>query len=221
MFKPFKKAALAAVFSFAAVGAQAQFNVGGAIALNNYTHDVGLFFAFQPRVGFDYKEGKLGISAGFNYSPVSREREGSRTASNSTHTNTIRIGITETLRIQNYFIHAHYRFGNADNNFRFGLIAGPSVDMISLRYKQDNPKVGYKFDDGGVVYENANLTGPKVDLGISGEYRSGRGILFAEMILALRANQMNGQYIDNPTVTHYGLWLGYKFVFGQRNNNYF
>jgi hypothetical protein len=221
MFKTLKKAALAVAFSFTAIGAQAQFNVGGAIALNNYTHDIGLFFAFQPRIGFDYKEGKLGITAGLNYSPASRETEGSRTASNSTRTNTIKIAITETLRIQNYFIHAHYRFGNEDNNFRFGFIAGPSVDMISLKYRQGRPKTGYNFDDGGVVYENAQLTGPKVDVGMSGEYRSGKGILFAEVILGMPANQVNGQYIDNPTVAHYGLWLGYKFVFGQRNNNYF
>ncbi len=218
----FKKVALALAFSLSVVtGAKAQFNVGGAIAINQYAKELGTFFAFQARVGFDYLERKHGMSIGFNYSPNTSVTMRSRTATNSTRTKSEEVPLKETVQIQNYYFHNHYRFGAEDKDFRFGVITGLSVDKITVTYKQEKPRVGYRFYDNNYKYTDFKTSGPKIDLGLTADYRVGRGLLTAEVVLAIPATPPAIKFIDTAMPLHYGLWLGYKFVFGQRRNNYF
>lgn len=190
-------AALCSTASFA------QFYIGGGIGLNKYGGDYGKFHpSIQPRLGYDYRGGRASILAGFNFSPVKGKSDFEGPSEK----------ITQEVSMQNAFLHALLRLGDPENTFHFKFIFGASLDMISIKYKSDA--------DISDEYPNESTTGPKLDLGIGGDFKMGNGDMFVELLAGLPANQANGQYIYNPTVAHFGLSVGYNFYFGNREDYY-
>lgn len=61
------------------------------------------------------------------------------------------------------------------------------------------------------LFPDEKTNGPKLDFGIGGDYTVGNGDVYFELLAALPANQTNGTYISNPTVTHVGISIGYQF----------
>jgi hypothetical protein len=196
------------------ISGKAQFFIGGGLSANRYGADVGILPAIQPRLGYDFSEGKISFMAGFNFSPLTKKNDFSVPYFNSDGSYQD-VAYSEKIAINNLFFHLAYRVGSPENAFRFKFIAGVSTDFISLKYEaKDNIPAGYQTD---YDVKNATLSGPKLDLGIGGDYRiNNRGDLFFELILGLPANQANGEYINNPTVGHQGLSIGYHFYFGER-----
>ncbi|GAA4452518.1 hypothetical protein [Rurimicrobium arvi] len=194
--------------------AKAQFFIGGGAALNSY-RNVGLYPALQPRLGLDYKEGKISIIAGFNFSPFKQSNRFGVYYSDSSGKESTTIAYTEKITIHNAFVHGCYRLGNMENAFRPKLIMGASSDLININYSTTKtvPK-GLKTTED---LQGGPLNGPKVDIGIGFDYRSNeKEDLNVELILGLPANQVNGQYVYNPTVTHFGLNITYSHYFGKR-----
>ena len=215
MLKALRITAISAALAGTSLTAQAQFHVGAAAAFHKYSN-IGLFPAAQLRVGYEFSEGKYGITGGFNYSPVSKNNTFAVTYLNPLTFETADVDFTEKVKINNYFFHANYNFGNRENNFQFGLLAGISVDLITVKYDQGDVPTGFE-DEYGDIYEDATFGGPKIDLGVSGNYRVGNGKVFGELVLGLPANQVNGNAIEVSTVAHYGLQLGDQFYFGQQD----
>jgi hypothetical protein len=195
---------------------KAQFFLGGGVAFNSYSSGVGLFPALQPKLGVDYKEGRASIQAGFNFSPfVQKNKFNAVYVGDNAKTSIL---YTETLSINNAFLHITYRLGKMENTFRPKFIFGASSDMIKLKYKTAGtvPK-GYTTESN---VDDLSLSGPKVDIGIGADIRTTPVDDFnIEFIFGLKANQVNGMYIYNPTASHMGLTLSYSHYFGKRDYN--
>lgn len=194
---------------------KAQFFIGGGIALNSY-RNMGMYPAVQPRLGLDYKEGKVSIIAGFNFSPFQQSNTFNITYASQDGTEKTTIPFTEKIAINNAFIHGCYRIGSSENALRPKLIFGASGDFINVKYTSTR-----KAKPGLIPSEevkNGSATGPKVDLGVGFDFRANEQDDFnVELLLALPANNVNGQYIYNPTVAHFGLTLTYSHYFGKRD----
>ena len=200
----------------ASIKSNAQFFIGGGAAVNSYAKGVGLFPALQPRLGVDYKEGRASILAGFNFSPLAQKNKFNAVYTSSDGTGKTSVLYSESLSINNAFLHIAYRLGSMENKLRFKFIFGASNDFMRLKYKA-NRKVpaGYKSD---YTVEDASLSGPKVDIGFGADFRSSpKDDIYFEVIAGLPANQVNGQYIYNPAALHLGFTIGYSHYFGKRD----
>lgn len=195
---------------------QAQFFIGGGLAFNSYMSGVGLFPALQPKLGVDFKEGRASIQAGFNFSPFPQKNKFNAVYVGDNAKTSILY--TETLSINNAFLHVNYRLGNMQNAVRPKFIFGASTDMIKIKYATTGtvPK-GYKTEAN---VENLSLSGPKVDIGFGADIRTTPVDDFnVELLLGLKANQVNGVYIYNPTASHFGITISYSHYFGKRDYN--
>lgn len=212
-----KKFLFAGLLSAYCISANAQFFLGGGIGLNSY-RNVGIYPAVQPRLGLDYKQGKVSLIAGFNFSPFQQSNNFNVTYASADGTEKTTIPYTEKIAINNAFVHACYRIGSADNAFRVKLIGGGGGDFINVKYSSNRkPKPGLIASDEQDL-QGGSATGPKVDIGVGFDYRSNeKDDLNFEFILGLPANNVNGQYIYNPTVAHFGLNITYSHYFGKRD----
>jgi hypothetical protein len=193
--------------------ASAQFHVGAGLNIPKYG-SVGMQPSIQARAGVDFLERKYTIAAGFNFSPTSIKEtddipyyDASGASKN--------YSLVTKYNFNNFFVHAYRNFGDQENRFRFSLLTGISWDMVSIK----NSIEGTAPATAPSYQASESLTTIKLDFGVAGNYQMGdNGMLFAELMTGLRANQANGQYISNPGVSHYGLTLGYKYYFGGLNN---
>ncbi len=59
--------------------------------------------------------------------------------------------------------------------------------------------------------EKQNESGFTINGGLGGQYSFGRSKIFAEALIALPANQTNGQYVQNVIPSHFIFNVGYRF----------
>lgn len=188
----------------------AQFNFAGGMAFNNYNGKSyeKMHSGLQFRLGYDAPNSGLFINTGINYSPS----VGKLTAYLDDTNPESYIQLQRTTN--NFFLHFGKSFFAPENDFHLRLIGGMSIDMINHTYKfGDSITAADKK-----IFTDTSMIGEKIDLGLGIDFRIGEGKLYAEYIMALAANEKNGQAYDNPAVTHYGVIFGYIFYIRGRKS---
>ena len=210
MTKTLRRSALAALLVCAAAEAKAQFFVGAAAFGHQYA-DLGLYPGIQARIGYEANDGRYTANIGFNYSPASQKQDFNVPYFNTTMSEVANVSVTQRIAVYNLFFHGHFNFGNDENNFRPGLIAGFSIDEYALKYEKGNPPAGFTSP---VSFGDTSFGGGiKADLGLKGNYRVGHGALFGELIVGLPITEKSTK-VPVSAITHYGLQVGYKYYIG-------
>jgi hypothetical protein len=212
-----------------------RFYIGGGTAFNKYLEDYGKAHpAGQIRIGVDdlskggRRSHKLKMMLGYNFSPFVGKRDFVAPTTNGI--SYTYADVHQEVRINNLFFHGAWLFGKPENQFHWYIIGGGSYDFLNITYNTNAPD-GYITENT----EDLNTLGPKVDLGIGADWNDGsNGKFYFEFLYGIKANAIEvgnassnpavpKTYveIDNPTVNHWGIIIGYSFYFNGNGMDYY
>jgi hypothetical protein len=108
---------------------------------------------------------------------------------------------------------AHYSLiGDEETTGR--LYGSGGIGFVLVSYKE---KITETYDhttySPGELWDG-NESGFTINLGIGGEYKVGKPVLFADAGIALPANQTNGTYVENNIPTHFTFNIGARISLG-------
>jgi len=206
-----KKVSLFVLGFIAISSAQAQFSVG---ANANYTMYKQDFQKSTPgvgiRAGYEFSE-KNGAYLGFTYgSPIKENSE--LVLIDGTNGNSESVPSEINYKFKTVSLWANRTFvGDAESTGKFYGSFGASFVMVN--YKEEaKEKYGSNLSP---VYElEGKENGFTINLGLGGEYKIGKPAIFAEAGIALPANKVGNEYVENYIPTHFTLNLGVRLSIG-------
>ncbi len=190
---------------------KAQFNLGGGLVFNRYSNGdfKKVYSGLQMRIGYDLPKKRLFFSAGYNITPTKWKSTTYLTDDPESYE-------TLVIKMNNAFFHYGVRLFEPEGNFHVRLFGGASMDFINCSWEVgENVSASEKK-----TLTDTTMQGPKVDLGISLDFKFGNGMFFGEYVLGLPANKVNDQPFDNPTIFHRGMIIGYSYIFESKKTRW-
>jgi hypothetical protein len=208
-----KKTMLFITCSFLAATSFSQISVGIA---GNYTAYKGDFGKSTPgaqiRVGYSPSE-KINTDLLFTYGfPIKQE---SVVTIADNFSNTISVPSEIRYKFKTIAVLASYKLIGDDetSGSLYGQFGGGLV-LVSYDEKITGSYNATVYTNPLDQIEKTNENGFTINLGLGGEYKFGAPSVFAEAGIALPANQVNNQFVENVIPAHFTFNLGVRFSFG-------
>jgi hypothetical protein len=194
--------------------AHAQFSVGVAA---NYTMYKGDFQQSTPglqvKIGYTATE-KAEAVLSFTYGlPI---KANSSTPVQDQFGNTSEAASEIKYNFKTFNLVGHYTFaGGEEASGKFYGLAGLGVVLVSYDETVTGNYDKTKYTPVGL--QSGSESGLTINLGLGGEYKVGGPTVFGEAGVALPANQVNNQYVENVIPLHFFITAGLKFDLGSNN----
>jgi len=207
-----KRIVLVMVIALSTGFSYSQMSIGGQV-----TYLKAFGFGSAPGIGakFDYaKTDRMVFTGGINYYlPITLEESIYVDAFSSlTSPSSLEVASEEKASFIQFQAGIRYYFtGDYESSFGFYGLGGASVLVIpwSSRVTGEYNELLY----GGPADESELMTGLTINLGLGIEKEFDFGYIFAEAVLNLKANRVNGQVIEQPIPNSGALNLGLRYPF--------
>ena len=180
----------------------------------NYTMYKGDFQQKTPgakvRVSLLANE-KIAVGLGFTYGfPIKIPTTVTYTGGGTVPSEVIYNFKTISLDVNYYF------GGEKEEGFSVYGAGGAGLVLVGFKEKiKGTAPAGQEPQD---QLEPGTETGFSINLGLGGQYALGNAKIFADAGIALPANQVNGQYVENVIPAHFIFNIGVRFSFGSRSD---
>ncbi|HVG11967.1 MAG TPA: hypothetical protein VM843_03135 [Flavisolibacter sp.] len=166
------------------------------------------------RLGYDLSE-KSTIGLGFTYTSPLKYASEVQLMDQSGSTSSVASEIT--YKFKTFSLMGNYHL-IGDNETSGSLYAAVGGGYVMVNY-EENITGTYDKDSQQPMdlVEKGSENGLVMNFGLGGQYTIGRPIVFAEAGLALPANKVGNQYVENSIPSHFTFNLGIKLPLGSRD----
>ena len=180
----------------------------------NYTMYRGDFGQNTPgaKIRFSVPTGdRFTVGLGFTYSSPIKE------ASTVSYNPSGSVPSELVFNFKTISLEGNYYFGGENEN-GFNAYGMGGVSLVLVNYKENlkgtPPSGGIPID----LVESTSENGFTINLGLGAQYSLGRPKIFGEAQIAIPANQVNGQFVENVIPGHFIFNVGIRFALGNRSD---